>query len=365
MPRAERFGDLITGDHKVLSEGSESRNNHRYAVVIQDLATQWIQSYPCKSKSSQETKKNLMKFLEPTRKPKVISTDNSLELGKSCEELSWNHCTSTPHRSETNGIAEGAVRRVKEVTFAVLLQSRLGNEWWADSMECYCFLRNIQDLLSDGKSPYERRFGMPFDGPVITFGAVVEYHPVSAKDQSRLHQFGAQVLPGIFLGYASYAGRIWKGDIMVADIEELEEMDASELHARRLNAKEVLTPQRSGNFIFPVADGTVKIFGREQRLRTSTLTRERPERAQEQETLRGKSDELDSPTQLQDDSTRYDEEAKDDFWTITGEFIDRHHVVPRVKLYMPKEESFPVPLKYIDVTRTSYTSLDVMLEKTD
>ena len=48
---------------------------------------------------------------------------------------------------------------------------------------------------------------------------------------------------------------------MVADIEELEEMDASELHARRLNAKEVSTPQRGGNFIFPIADGTVKIFG--------------------------------------------------------------------------------------------------------
>ena len=75
---------------------------------------------------------------------------------------------------------------------------------------------------------------------------------------------------------------------MVADIEELEEMDASELHARRLNAKEVLTPQRSGNFIFPVADGTVKIFGREQRLRTSTLNRERLERGEEQEILRRK-----------------------------------------------------------------------------
>ena len=48
---------------------------------------------------------------------------------------------------------------------------------------------------------------------------------------------------------------------MVADIEELEEMDASELHARRLNAKEVLTPMKGDNFIFPVADGTVKIFG--------------------------------------------------------------------------------------------------------
>ena len=54
-----------------------------------------------------------MKFLEPTRKPQVIYTDNALEFAKSWEELSWNHCTSTPHRSETHGIAERAVHRVK------------------------------------------------------------------------------------------------------------------------------------------------------------------------------------------------------------------------------------------------------------
>ena len=46
VPRAENFGDLITADHKVLSEESESRN-------------QWLQSYPCKTKSSQGTSKNL------------------------------------------------------------------------------------------------------------------------------------------------------------------------------------------------------------------------------------------------------------------------------------------------------------------
>ena len=151
-----------------------------------------------------------MKFLEPTRKPKVMYTVNSLEFGKSCEELSWSHCTSTPHRSETTMIADRAVRRVKEGTSAVLLQSGLGNEWWADSMACYCYLRNIQDLLSDGKSPYERRFEMPFNGPVIPFGAMVEYHHISAKDQSRLHQFGAKVLPGIFLSYVLYAGESGK-----------------------------------------------------------------------------------------------------------------------------------------------------------
>ena len=120
VPRAENFGDLITADHKVLSDNCESRNNHRYAVVVQDLATQWIQSYPCKTKTSQETQRSLQKFLEPDRKPRVIYTDNSLEFGKACEDLSWNHCTSTPHRSETSEIAERAVRRVKEGTSAVL-----------------------------------------------------------------------------------------------------------------------------------------------------------------------------------------------------------------------------------------------------
>ena len=180
VPRAENFGDLITADHKVLSEGCECRSNHRYAVIMQDLAAQWIQSYPCKTKTSQETRRSLQQFLELNRKPKVIYTDNSLEFGKACEDLSWNHCTSTPHRSETNGIAERAVRRVKEGTSAVLWQSGLDEKWWADSMECYTYLRNIQDLLSDGKTPYERRFGEPFKGPIIPFGSLFEYYPISA-----------------------------------------------------------------------------------------------------------------------------------------------------------------------------------------
>ena len=49
-------------------------------------------------------------------------------------------------------------------------------------------------------------------------------------------------------------------------------------------------------------------------------------------------------------------------WSITGDFIYRHHVEHRVKLYMPKEESFHIPMKYIDVTRTTHTSLDVLWE---
>ena len=39
----------ITADDKIISEGCESRNNHRYAVVVQDLATQWNQSFTCET----------------------------------------------------------------------------------------------------------------------------------------------------------------------------------------------------------------------------------------------------------------------------------------------------------------------------
>ena len=89
----------------------------------------------------------------------------------------------------------------KDGTSAVLLQSGL-DEKWTDSLECFCYLRNVQDLLADGKTPHERRFGESFKGPIIPFGAPVEYLSSSARDQARFHQFGKKVPPGIFLGYA-------------------------------------------------------------------------------------------------------------------------------------------------------------------
>ena len=210
-------------------------------------------------------------------------------------------------------------------------------------MECYCYLRSIQDLLSDGKTLHERRFGAPFDGPVIPFGAMVECLPISAKDLSRLHQFGPKVLPSTFHGHAFHAGGIWKGDIMIADSEEVEEMDSSQLHARKLNAKEVLTPMSGEKFMFPIADGTIKLSGGDQVLRTSTLIRDCSYRGEEQGNLQRESD--GSSWTPHQGSLWYDGEVQNDFWSISGNFIYRHHVEPRVKLYVPKKESFPISLK--------------------
>ena len=324
--RAEKFGDFITADHKVLSDNCESRNNHRYAVVVQDLATQWIQAYPCKTKTSQETQRSLQKFLEPDRNPKVIYTDNSMEIGKACEDLSWNHCTSTPHRSETNGIAERAVRRVKEGTSAVLLQSGLEESWWADSMECYTYLRNVTDLLSDGKTPIWKTFWATIyrtDYSIWFTGWVSSYNcerPV--KIPSVWQESLTWIVPRIRIKRGGNLER-WRSGCRpwgVGDDGRIGNL------LKKTQCERGHICKRKGEFNFPIADGRIKLLGGDQDLRTSTLIRDRPIRGESHVDFLGES-EGSLPTSRLVSWCRWS-----DKWLLamSGNFIYRHHVEPRV-----------------------------------
>ena len=130
---------------------------------------------------------------------------------------------------------------------------------------------------------------------------MIEHHPISAKNLSRLHQFGKKVLPGVFLGCVLYAVSIWKGDIWVADI-------ASEIRARRLNAKEVITRSSAEHFKFPIADGTVMLSGRDQVFRRSTSIQHPARGEKHNGDLQGESDWSQSSDTLTDDG-----EARHDF----------------------------------------------------
>ena len=86
-----------------------------------------------------------MKFLEPTRKPKVIYTDNPWNLASLARDYPGIIVREHHTDQKQMGLLKEQLRRVKEGTSAVLLQSGLTEEWWADSMECYCYLRNIHE----------------------------------------------------------------------------------------------------------------------------------------------------------------------------------------------------------------------------
>ena len=136
-------------------------------------------------------------------------------------------------------------------------------------------------------------------------------------------------------------------------------MDASEIYSKRLNAKEVIFPKQ-GEFIFPIAHGRIETPGGDQELRTSTLIRPRPIQGEGHVDFLGESEGSLPPPH---DSFPDAGEAINDFWSKLGNFKNRHHVEPRVKLYSPREESFHIPLKYNDVSRTTHTNLDVKQEK--
>ena len=105
-------------------------------------------------------------------------------------------------------------------------------------------------------------------------------------------------------------------------------MDASEIYSKRLNAKEVIFPKQ-GEFIFPIADGRIETLGGDQELRTSTLVRHRPIQGESNMDFLGESEgSLPQPQDSFPDAG----EAINDFWSLSGSFIYRHHVEPRVKL---------------------------------
>ena len=106
--------------------------------------------------------------------------------------------------------------------------------------------------------------------------------------------------------------------------------------------------------------GRIKPLAGDQELRTSTLVRHRPTQGESHLDFLGESEGSFPPPC---DSFPDAGEAVNVFWSMSGNFISRHHVEPRVKLDSPTEESFPIPLKYIDVSRTTHTNLDVKQEK--
>ena len=153
-----------------------------------------------------------------------------------------------------------------------------------------------------------------------------------------------------------YAGRIWKGDVLVADIEDFGDDGRIGNLLTKTQCERGDISQEKGEFIFQIEDGRIKTLGGDQDLKTSTLRRDRPIRGESHLDFLGESEGSLPPPH---DSFPDASEAINDFWSMSGNFIYRHHVEPRVKLYSPREEAFPVPLKYIDVSRTTHTNSDV------
>ena len=305
-----------------------------------------LQLYPCKTKTSQETQRSLQKFLEPTRNPKVIYTDNSLEFGKACEDLCWNHCTSTPHRSETNGIAERAVRRVKG-TSAVWLQSRLDDKWWADSMECYTYLRNVQDLLAERKLRVNEDLENHLKDQLFQLVHWLNLSQIPRETKREFINAERKYYQGFSAGYASIAGGIWKG-------RRIRKLGCIRNLSQKTQRKR--SPDTSIRRRICISCGRwfSKII--RERLRIPRTHTETGIHRKERESQRRISRRLGRvSTSMKQKMTQ--ESIK------TSGLLKVIILNREFNFFVPRDESFPIPLKYVDVIRSTHTDLDVAQEK--
>ena len=126
MPRAEKFGDLMTANHKVFNVEGESRNNHRCAVVVQDLAHSMDSISPAQNK-------NFSGDGPAVAKAEVIYTDNSLEFGKSCEKI-HHGIIVLQYSIYPRRMVSLKERYAEYKKGRLLLQSGLDEKWWVDSI---------------------------------------------------------------------------------------------------------------------------------------------------------------------------------------------------------------------------------------
>ena len=148
--RAEKFGDLITADFQVLNEGWDSRNNHRYPVVVQDSTTQsikFVQNANCSGNG------------------KEISESRIRSLESCTLTIPWNLTKPVKifpgivaRRYHTDQEHKGMLKElyVEWKKAPLQYQSSLDDNWCSDSMECDSYLPKVQDLLSEEKKLHSR-----------------------------------------------------------------------------------------------------------------------------------------------------------------------------------------------------------------
>ena len=158
-----------------------------------------------KTEDTSETMSCIQRFLPPLQKLEIIYTDKSKTVIDACQDLQWNHHTSTPHRSETNGNGrKGRPQSERRDS------CRTSLKWTPCRMKglydlSNCYLRNMHDKMTDVKTAFEMRFGKKFEGPSIPWEHLLDTFRLSRRTR-RIHQFGKKTLTEIFLRCVSRAG---------------------------------------------------------------------------------------------------------------------------------------------------------------
>ena len=226
-------------------------------------------------------------------------------------------------------------------------------------MECYCDLRNVEDLPANGKSQNERRFGESFKRTNCTIWCTCGIPSNIRKMSSKNSSIWRDSINRDF-----FSDTHWSLENLERRYSDcwswgIREFGRIRNIPRRLNAKEVLITQRNGEFVFPVADGSAKLSGRDYEIpgTHSETGANRKERGFQPDS-QGAAEESQPAEQK-----RWTRSTKI-FLVYSRRFhLPSSHWTESSTFMCQKKKHFLFHLKYIDVTRSTYTDLDIAQEK--
>jgi hypothetical protein len=113
-----------------------------------------------------------------------------------------------------------------------------------------------------GLSPYEQRFGVAFNGPLLAFGSEVSYKSAVSEPNGPGNKFGPSSKQGVIVGYYTNPGGVWSKDYVVFDLEAVRDnKDCRRLRTRRCGEVfqkrgaphfPMLTMEAQGNLVPPL-----------------------------------------------------------------------------------------------------------------
>src|SRR5271156_4387716 len=128
-------------------------------------------------------------------------------MAEFCREIGIHHEETAPYTPEQNGVAERANRTICERICAILAETGLSKELWAELACAVAHLKNRSSTIAlKGMTPYEALYGRKLDvSHLIAIGTKAFVHvPKKTK------KLDPRSIEGIMIGYGgSNQYRIW------------------------------------------------------------------------------------------------------------------------------------------------------------
>ena len=148
-------------------------------------------------------------------------------------------------------VIEREIRTVLEGTRANLTQAGLLPDSLWPYAQHHATALNTTKRLNVARIPWENRFGTPFNGLMVPFGATVIFWNNPKQNIAEASKFAPTGEEGIFVGFHIQLGFIWRKEYLLAPLKGSRDVLANGT-LKVVRAKRVEIPHR--DFTFPLAD---------------------------------------------------------------------------------------------------------------